>query len=74
MKRLRCAFLNLTASAAALPAVSRLAWPQDYPSRLVMLIVGFAPGDPTDIPTRLMANMPSARLGQRFIADNQRGR
>jgi len=74
MKRLRRAFLNLTASAAALPAVSRLAWPQDYPGRLVTLIVGFAPGDPTDILTRLMAHMPSARLCQRFIADNRRGR
>src|SRR5687767_13196333 len=62
MKCLRRAFLKLTAGSAALPAVSRLAWPQAYPSRLVTLIVGFAPGVPTDVPTRLMAHMPSARL------------
>ena len=74
MKRLRRTFLNLTATAGRLPAVSRLARPQDYPSRLVMRIVGFAPGGPTDIPIALMANMPAARLGQRFIAENQRGR
>ena len=37
-------FLHLAASAVALPAVSRLAWAQTYPSRPVRLIVGFNAG------------------------------
>ena len=35
-------FLHLAASAAALPAVSRFAWAQAYPTRPVRIIVGFA--------------------------------
>ena len=41
--------LHLAAGAAALPAVSRFAWAQAYPSRPVRLIVGFPAGGPTDI-------------------------
>jgi hypothetical protein len=38
-------FLHLAACTAALPAVSRVAWAQGYPSRPVRLIVPLAPGD-----------------------------
>ena len=41
MKLPRRQFLHLAAGAAALPAVSRIAWAQAYPSRPVRLIVGF---------------------------------
>ena len=37
-------FLHLAAGAAALPAVSRIARAQAYPSRPVRIIVGFAAG------------------------------
>ena len=37
-------FLHLAAGAAALPAVSRIAWAQAYPTRPVRIVVGFAPG------------------------------
>jgi tripartite-type tricarboxylate transporter receptor subunit TctC len=37
-------FLQLTAVAAALPAVARVALAQSYPSRPVHMIVGFPPG------------------------------
>ena len=37
-------FLHLAAGAAALPAVSRIAWAQTYPTRPVRIIVGFAAG------------------------------
>ena len=66
-------FLHLAAGAAALPAVSRFAWAQAYPSRPVRLIVGFAPGGTTDIGARLMGQWLSERLGQQFIIENRTG-
>ena len=42
MKLPRRQFLHLAAGAAALPAVSRIAWAQTYPTRPVRIIVGFA--------------------------------
>jgi tripartite-type tricarboxylate transporter receptor subunit TctC len=44
MKLPRRNFLHLAAGAAALPAVTRIAWAQAYPARPVRIIVGFAPG------------------------------
>ena len=41
MKLPRRTFLHLAAGAAALPAVSRIAWAQTYPTRPVRVIVGF---------------------------------
>jgi hypothetical protein len=41
MKLPRRNFLHLATGAAALPAVSRIAWAQTYPSRPVRIIVSF---------------------------------
>jgi len=73
MKPPRRRFLHLAASAAALPAVSRLAWAQAYPTRPVRLVVGFAAGGGTDIAARLTGQWLSARLGQPFIIENRPG-
>jgi hypothetical protein len=55
-------FLRLAAGAAALPGVARIAFAQTYPSRPVRIIVGFPPGGPGDIVTRLMGEWLSERL------------
>jgi hypothetical protein len=66
-------FLQLAAGAAALPAVSRVAWAQAYPARLVRWIVGFAAGGLNDILARLIGQFLSERLGQPFIIENRPG-
>ena len=73
MKLPRRQFLKLAAGAAALPAVSRFAWAQAYPSRPVRVIVPFAPAGTTDILARLIGQWLSERLGQSFIVENRPG-
>src|SRR5262252_8351987 len=73
MKLPRRNFLHLAAGAAALPAVSRFAWAQAYPTRPVRIIVGFAPSGATDIMARLIGQWLSERLGQQFIVENRPG-
>jgi tripartite-type tricarboxylate transporter receptor subunit TctC len=69
----RRTFLALTAGAAALPVLPRIARAQAYPSRLVRIIVGFPAGGATDIQARLMGQWLSDRLGQQFIIENRAG-
>ena len=73
MKLPRRNFLHLVAGAAALPAVSRLARAQAYPTRPVRLIVGFAAGGGYDIVARLIGQWLSERLGQSFVIENRPG-
>ena len=73
MKLPRRNFLHLAAGAAVLPAVSRFAWAQTYPSRPVRIIVGFPSGGPSDIVARLIGQWLSERLGQPFIIENRPG-
>src|SRR5215510_3451936 len=73
MKLPRRKFLHLAAGAAALPAVSRIAWAQAYPSRPVRIIVGFPAGGGVDILARLMGRWLSERLGQQLVIENQPG-
>jgi len=73
MKIRRRTFLQLAAGAAAMPAVSRMARAQAYPSRPVRIIVAFPAGGATDIQARLMGQWLSDRLGQQFIIENRAG-
>src|SRR5262245_48316693 len=66
-------FLHLAAGAAALPAVSRIARAQTYPSRPVRIVVGFTAGGAGDITARLIGQWLSERLGQQFVIDNRPG-
>src|SRR5262249_36463511 len=66
-------FLHLATSAAVLPAVSRVARAQAYPSRPVRLIVPLAPAGASDILARLIGQWLSERLGQQFVIDNRPG-
>jgi tripartite-type tricarboxylate transporter receptor subunit TctC len=73
MKLPRRQFLHLAAGAAALPAVSRIARAQAYPTRSVRVIVTAPAGGGYDIVARLMSQFLSERLGQQFIVENRPG-
>jgi tripartite-type tricarboxylate transporter receptor subunit TctC len=73
MKLPRRRFLRLAAGAAALPAVSRIARAQTYPSRPVRSIVGFGAGTAADVVARLIGQWLSERLGQPFVVENRPG-
>jgi tripartite-type tricarboxylate transporter receptor subunit TctC len=66
-------FLHLAAGAIALPAASRIAWAQTYPTRPVRIIAGYAAGGGVDITARLIGQWLSERLGQQFIVEDRPG-
>jgi tripartite-type tricarboxylate transporter receptor subunit TctC len=73
MRLPRRQFLHLAAGAAGLPAASRLAFAQSYPSKPVRLIVQVPAGSAPDIIARIIGDWLSARLGQQFVVDNRPG-
>jgi len=73
MKLPRRKFLHLAAGAVSLPAVSRIAWAQSYPTRPIHLIVPYPPGGPTDVVARIMANAAAPILGQSIIVESRPG-
>src|SRR5215813_1097094 len=73
MKLPRRNFLHLAAGAAALPAVSRFAFAQAYPTRPVTMVVPFAAGGTTDFAARAVSEHMSHTLGKQFIVENVPG-
>ena len=68
MRNLVLALLVVTAAAVAVDARA-----DDYPSKPVRVLVGFAPGGGTDVTTRIVAPGIGKRLGQQIIVENRPG-
>jgi tripartite-type tricarboxylate transporter receptor subunit TctC len=66
-------FLLLAAGAVALPAVTRDAHAQSYPSRPITMIVPFPAGGGTDVNGRVVADRMSGSLGRPIIVENISG-
>jgi tripartite-type tricarboxylate transporter receptor subunit TctC len=66
-------FLHLAAGVAALPAASRGAWAQAYPSRSITMVVPFAAGGPVDTLARVLAEQMRPSLGQPVVIENVTG-
>ena len=66
-------FLHLAGATAVIPALSRSATAQDYPTRAVHILVGFPPGGGADLCARLIGQWLSERLGQPFVIENRPG-
>jgi tripartite-type tricarboxylate transporter receptor subunit TctC len=66
-------FLQLGASAAALPALARIAHAETYPARPVRMIVPFASGGASEILARLIGQWLNERLGQPFVIELRPG-
>jgi tripartite-type tricarboxylate transporter receptor subunit TctC len=73
MKLPRRQFLNLAAGAAALPAMSRFARAQTYPTRSIKIVVPATPGGAIDAIARLVADKLTTSMGQSVVVENKPG-
>ena len=73
MKLARRRFLNLAATAAALPMLAPYARAQSYPDKPVRLLVGYPAGGQIDIVARLTAQFLAQPLGQSVVVENRPG-
>jgi tripartite-type tricarboxylate transporter receptor subunit TctC len=73
MRFRRRTFLKLAAGAVVLPALSRAAFAQDYPSKPIVIVVPYAPGGPTDTIARILAERMRVSLGQTVVVENTTG-
>jgi tripartite-type tricarboxylate transporter receptor subunit TctC len=73
MRLPRRQFVQLAAAAVAAYAAPRIASAQSYPEKPVRMIVPYAPGGPTDVITRLVAQRLSDHVGKQFFVENMGG-
>ena len=73
MKLLRRKFLELAGIAVAAPAYARMASADDYPTRPVRIVAGFAAGGGVGITARLIGQWLAGRLGKSFVTENRPG-
>jgi tripartite-type tricarboxylate transporter receptor subunit TctC len=73
MKLPRRKFLHLVAGVSALPAASRIAWAETYPSRPITVIVPFAAGGPVDTLARIVMDRMREILGQPIVIEDITG-
>ena len=73
MKLHRRKFLTLAGAAIAAPALPRIAAAQEYPTRPVRIVAGFAAGGGVDITARLIGQWLADKLGQSFVVENRTG-
>src|ERR1700710_1996824 len=73
MKLPRRTFIKSAAAALAAPAFPQVAAAQEYPSRPVRIIAGFAAGGGVDVTARLIGQWLAGRLGQSFVIENRTG-
>ena len=71
LSRLRSGALALACLAGAMLAPPAVA--QDYPSRPIHFIVGFAAGGPNDIVARILGEWLSRHMGQQWVIENRAG-
>jgi len=70
MRVRRRRFLRLAAACALVWGVPRIAGAKSYPDRPVRMVVPYAPGGPTDVVTRIIAQYLSDRVGKQFFVEN----
>ena len=73
MRLSRRNFLDFAAGAAALPALSRVAYALNYPTRPVTLVAPWPAGGAVDILCRALAAPFSDRLGKAMVVENRPG-
>ncbi|CAN5129148.1 tripartite tricarboxylate transporter substrate binding protein [soil metagenome] len=71
--RRRRVVTSLAAGTAALAMAPCRAQGSSYPNRPIRMVLGFAPGGPTDIVARILGQRMSEQFGQPVIIDNRPG-